>query len=1045
MAVQLASGFIDLTVRYSDGMKKISQDLTGLQGQAGKSGEAAGRQLSAGVERGAAGIPGRMKSVLGKVTKVAGPLAVGATIGGAVMKGFSSAINQGTAERALSGLYGSTERASDMMRQLRDISSRSPIDGSAFRDAATSLAYAGVEGDKARRILDNVGLAITAIGGSSQNMDSMTDSITKMVNAGKVQLDSLQQLSGAGVPIISGLAEHFGVSMEEINKMASAGAIGLEDVLSVMENATGDNFVKALESGEQVSKSFGNQMKMLGDNIGETLGRGLTPLLESLAPHIGTFGTLLAGSLERGIAAFGVLTSVVGGVIDVLKSVADFVGRNSAVFGTLAAAVGGVAAAIGVALLPAFASWMAAVVKANVMATALIVKQTAMAVGAKAAAAAQWLWNVALRANPIGLIITAIAGLVAGLVYFFTQTETGRKIWEKVWGAIKAATKAVVDWFTDTAWPALQAVWEAVTAGWQGLVDTAQAVWDGVKEKFTAMVDFFKGIPGQIASAAKGMWDGIGNAFKSMVNGMIGVWNRFAGNMSFTTPDWIPGIGGKSFSMPTIPLLRDGGAVRDRNGVLSGPGTGLSDSILGVNGNGLPIVRVADGEGVVKTSAMDNGGAAVVAALNAGWVPSAEFLHGILPGFNTGGVVGRKKKIEEFYGLPAGTAINYGGKGFPKWVYDLADDFGVQASTYSGHQQSHRDEPGYAPNPDNLNRGIDWSGPVENMQALADYLAGQPGMEQVIWQNPNTGSRVGVAGGQRVGDDYYASDWGGHQDHVHTRQSRPIPTRAQLEEMLKGGGSAPVVQPVQSDDEASAAAAVTPEAQPTRTEGYMPSGAGGGGKAGESLFSSFLGMGADVINGLIDQAASAASQAAAAGIAGGTMGAGAPAAPAAAAATDFAIGMGTQAAKRGVDYGFQMAGIGIDAAAEILNPFGMPRLWSTDPMAFVPNFDIAPAAVTTAEEGTQAHEGTGEQPGPVQPEQPPYMSAPSIQDEWGSMTATPAGLAAAAPDPANFAGSNPQFNTTVNATVKDVAELDRTLADRRRLETMRYAGRPTGG
>ncbi len=129
------------------------------------------------------------------------------------------------------------------------------------------------------------------------------------------------------------------------------------------------------------------------------------------------------------------------------------------------------------------------------------------------------------------------------------------------------------------------------------------------------------------------------------------------------------------------------------------------------------------------------------------------------------------------YGLPTGTNITYGSAGFPPWVYALAERFGLRASTYPGHQEGSRAEAGFAPNPARLNRGIDWSGPVDNMQRFADYLLSARGaLEQVIFENPKTGKRTGVAGGDNVSATaYYAADYAGHRDHVHTRQSRPIP------------------------------------------------------------------------------------------------------------------------------------------------------------------------------------------------------------------------------------------------------------------------------
>ena len=129
------------------------------------------------------------------------------------------------------------------------------------------------------------------------------------------------------------------------------------------------------------------------------------------------------------------------------------------------------------------------------------------------------------------------------------------------------------------------------------------------------------------------------------------------------------------------------------------------------------------------------------------------------------------------YGLPTGSNIAYGDPGFPEWVYQLAKAFNLEASTYPDHQESERAEKGYAPNPKRLNRGIDWAGSIADMQRFAEYLLSVRGsLEQVIWQNPNTGKRIGVAGGDDVSNTpYFDGDYAGHRDHVHTRQSQPIP------------------------------------------------------------------------------------------------------------------------------------------------------------------------------------------------------------------------------------------------------------------------------
>ena len=75
----------------------------------------------------------------------------------------------------------------------------------------------------------------------------------------------------------------------------------------------------------------------------------------------------------------------------------------------------------------------------TVKAFAITLGVLAVAVGVVSAATAAW--NAILAANPIGLIIVAIAALVAGVVYAYNHFETFRKVVNTVWAAIKKATK----------------------------------------------------------------------------------------------------------------------------------------------------------------------------------------------------------------------------------------------------------------------------------------------------------------------------------------------------------------------------------------------------------------------------------------------------------------------------------------------------------------------------------------------------------------------------------------------------------------------------
>ncbi|GAB2767502.1 peptidoglycan DD-metalloendopeptidase family protein [Sinomonas soli] len=115
-----------------------------------------------------------------------------------------------------------------------------------------------------------------------------------------------------------------------------------------------------------------------------------------------------------------------------------------------------------------------------------------MSIAQRAAAAAQRLLNGAMRANPIGLIITAIMALVAGLVWFFTQTEFGKQIIANVWGFIQSVIGAVGAWFTGTLVPAFQAGAAWVGSAFTWLNDTiVQPVFAAIGAAIQSVGDFF--------------------------------------------------------------------------------------------------------------------------------------------------------------------------------------------------------------------------------------------------------------------------------------------------------------------------------------------------------------------------------------------------------------------------------------------------------------------------------------------------------------------------------------------------------------------------
>ena len=258
------------------------------------------------------------------------------------------------------------------------------------------------------------------------------------------------------------------------------------------------------------------------------VGGALSPLLSAA----GDLAGLLAGSL------LDALTQLAGWLGDIF----DWVGRNSDVVGSLTVAIG--AAAVAVYTFNTAQTAMKAINAAGSIMN--LVKATNLA---KAATAA---WNLVMNANPIMLVVTAVAALVAGLVYFFTQTETGRQIWASITEAFQSfinwvATawsgmlQTVGDWWTSTwstvkdtfnTWVVqpLTAAWDAITEGLQSFIDWVGAAWSGMLQTvgdlwsaaWSTVKDTFNTWVVQPLTAA---WDAITGAFQTAWNVIQTVWD----------------------------------------------------------------------------------------------------------------------------------------------------------------------------------------------------------------------------------------------------------------------------------------------------------------------------------------------------------------------------------------------------------------------------------------------------------------------------------------------------------------------------------------
>jgi hypothetical protein len=217
------------------------------------------------------------------------------------------------------------------------------------------------------------------------------------------------------------------------------------------------------------------------------LGSVLVPMIDKVATVMAALFDQMVQNRGIGgamVSTFKSLGGAIGAVVGVISDIVSAFKQSHAWAVLLVAAVGGLTAG-------------------------LIAYKTIVAVTTavtKAWAAAQVLLNVAMDANPIVLIVAAIAALAAGLYIAYQKSETFRNIVNAVWGVIKTVTGAVWDFLTSLA----------------DLPGKLYAAGKGITE---GVINGIKAVPGLLLDAAKWYWQTLEGAIKAY----LGVYEAIGG------------------------------------------------------------------------------------------------------------------------------------------------------------------------------------------------------------------------------------------------------------------------------------------------------------------------------------------------------------------------------------------------------------------------------------------------------------------------------------------------------------------------------------
>lgn len=303
---------------------------------------------------------------------------------------------------SLEVMLGSASKASAMIEKMRDFAAKTPLTLENVISGGSLLMSYGVDESN---LIDTMTKLGDLASGNAEKMDRITLAYGQMLAKGKVTGEELMQMTEAGVPLQTALAESIGVTGEEFSKMVSAGKVGIDDLNKAITGlTTGDG--KFAGMMEKQSQTMQGMLSTLQDNISEFLRKMGEGAFGEVKSALQEASDLLAeweedGTLDRWAQGVGVMLKNLIAFLKTAISVGlDF--KEAIIAGAVALGTFKIAIGIGNVISAAVAA-----VKSFTTAT-------------KAATTAQAAFNAVGAANPYVLLgslalaaVSAIGGAFA--------------------------------------------------------------------------------------------------------------------------------------------------------------------------------------------------------------------------------------------------------------------------------------------------------------------------------------------------------------------------------------------------------------------------------------------------------------------------------------------------------------------------------------------------------------------------------------------------------------------------------------------------------
>ena len=309
---------------------------------------------------------------------------------------------------------------------------------------------------------------------------------------------------------------------------ATIGSVVLDSLVVAMQNLTGfvgelkDRFLQLKDSGEQFIKGVVESdafakvqeifskvvenLKLAFDNIGGVVSN-VSAIIGSFVDDLFKIVTVEDIITTVG-GAFETLSGLIRDATGWVKDMTGYISSNQTAMDLLKSTVVGITAAytgykvvmgvikgIEVARKTVLAITNGLMLAQFVRTGALTAAEAANAAATMGASGAFGIFNAVLSANPIGIVVVALAALVAGLTWFFTQTETGKQVWQDFMSFLTGLWNGIASWASET---------------WQGVVDAITSV-------VTSLTEFFSNLWTSITNITTQAW----NAFLGIIMPII--------------------------------------------------------------------------------------------------------------------------------------------------------------------------------------------------------------------------------------------------------------------------------------------------------------------------------------------------------------------------------------------------------------------------------------------------------------------------------------------------------------------------------------------